>query len=254
MPLPKTLFISINTHGGIDSIDKKNGKEIPITYIPSNIKSLYKIDATPLGIDNVIRETDIVKYINVINKHINLAFPVNKIDDCKSASENDEFFIDKCINLITNELKSICKNEIKNNLKRKFNNFIEDNDYKMYCDFVNYGKIFQTIKYKSNDKIINKTFCYSSDEKNTLVSDIKIINKEYENIDLFDLLIEKNLCSKYTDDGYEISLEKILSYLSTNGVEKIIMFDLTCSNVIPENYFNSRYLRKLRRDVIRLND
>ena len=74
MNFPKTIILSINTHGGIDCLENKSSNKMELNYIypvikvPTNIKKLIIINSVPFGIDINITNLENENYINTIKK------------------------------------------------------------------------------------------------------------------------------------------------------------------------------------------
>jgi hypothetical protein len=235
MKLPSTILISINTHGGIDStIDTLSGERtLPIITIPYKLDTVIKIDSVPLGFSNYIQECETEKFINIIKNNLKNNICIEKCCDD----------IETLVN-ISNKIIFECKKMYKEKIKKNPKNIFYKN--------IQHDKTYKIKYFNSMDKIINKVFCYANDEKNEYIKNISILNKGYENIDLFELLHKNKLCKNYKD-GLEITLEKILNFFAENNVKKVIIYDFSCFRILPEEIFTQRYLRRLRRDEIKLN-
>jgi hypothetical protein len=235
MNFPSTIVLSINVHGGFDSIvDGITGeKKLPIIKIPDELDTFIKIDSVPIGYENYVNEKEIENYINIIKYQL-----------------KSNYYIEKCCNkrIILEQITTNIINKYKKTFKVYTKKYPDDEFYK----HIYFNKMYQIKKFNRMDKIINKSFCYSKDEKNKLIKNISILNKGYEYDDLFEILNKNCLCNRY-EGGLEISLYGILNFLVQQGVKKVIMFDFTCFNVLPEKEFTPRHLRKIRREELKMN-
>ena len=229
MEFPKIIVLTINTHGGIDctkdnTIDKNY--IYPIISIPNGIKKLTIIESVPFGIDINIADNDIVDYISTIKE--NFYWNYSKIDRIPFVKINK--IIDKTLNYLKN--KTIINLKNNKNIEKPFLRCLESKN------------IYKMNEYSHDDKIVNKTFCYEIKDITYKFNKIQIINTEFSNIDLFDLLNKE----KYFD-GYETTLENILNFLSSKGVENILIFDFTCNSFVPDNEISERMIRNFRREI-----
>jgi hypothetical protein len=228
MKFPKIIVLTINTHGGIYCIkDTTSDKNYiyPIITIPNGIKKLTIIDSVPFGININIENNDIEDYIRIIRE--NFYWNYTKIDKIPFLKINK--IIDKTINYIKN--KTINNSKNYKNIEKPFLRCLESKN------------IYKINKYSYDDKIVNKSFCYEIKDITHKFNKIQIINTEFSNIDLFDLLNKE----KYFD-GYETTLENILNFLSSKGVENILIFDFTC-NSVSNNEISERTIRNFRREI-----
>ena len=238
MEFPKIIVLTINTHGGIDCIkdnSNHNNYTYPIISIPNGIKKLTIIDSVPFGIDINIENNDIEDYIRIIRE--NFYWNYTKIDRIPFLKINK--IIDKTINYIKNKTINNYKN-YKNykNIEKPFLRCLESKN------------IYKINQYSHDDKIVNKSFCYEIKDITHKFNKIQIINTEFGNIDLFDLLNKE----KYFD-GYETTLENILNFLSSKGVENILIFDFTCYSFLPYDKISERTIRNFRREInLKLNN
>lgn len=246
MNLPSPIVLSINTHGGYDStIDAQSGMRIiPTIKIPKKINTLIKVDSVPIGYGNPVDEKDIKKFMNIIKQQLKIN--VENVANVANADDIDVSHSNiKILEKISKNIIHECKKmgQIKN--KKKPNVRFSKNIY--------YNKMYQIKKFNSMDKIMNKIFCYSKDEKNILIKNISILNEGYENVELFEILDKNFLCDKY-EDGLQISLKNILIFLAKQNVKKVIIYDFTCFGIVPEEVFTPRHLRKIRREELQSNN
>jgi hypothetical protein len=228
---PKTIVLTINTHGGIDCKKKNNTNDLefnwiyPIIEVPVEIKNLIIIDSVPFGISINISKIEIEKNINIIAKNY-----YNQYKNIKELSM-------KQIDLINDKnIEEIKKDTLKNKLNI-FNN-------QKYLRCIELKNIYNKKNYKSGDKIVNKSFCYEQKDKTNIYKNIKIINKDIDHIDLFDLVNT----DKYFD-GYQTTLENLLNFLINKGVENIIIYDFSCYTFLPNNKISERTIRNFRKEI-----
>lgn len=235
MNFPSTIVLSINVHGGYDSIiDESTGeRKLPIIKIPDELDTFIKIDSVPIGYENYINEKETDDYMNIIK------YQLKNIGDVAKCCQNTRI-LEYISKYIIYKCKKIYKAEKDKNPDDEF--------YKQ----IYYNKMYHIKKFNSMDKIINKKFCYSRYEKNKLIKNISILNDGYEDVDLFEILNKNWLCNEYRG-GLETGLGRMLNFLVQQGVKKVIMFDFTCFNVLPEKEFTPRHLRKLRREELQMN-
>jgi hypothetical protein len=233
---PKTIVLTINTHGGIDCIKSDNNNNLELTYkypiikVPTNIKNLIIIDSVPFGVDNNINNSGIKKNIDLVTK-----IYYKEHSNINNLSLNQ-------INVINEKIIEQIKNDTICNTKYKK---IDDKNF-LRC--VKLKNIYQQKKYKPDDKIVNKTLCYEIKDISNKYKNIQIINKELNNIDLFDLVKKK----KYFD-GYETTLENIINFFSNKDVENIIIYDFSCYTFLADNKMNDeiseRTVRYFRNEI-----
>lgn len=240
MEFPETILLTINIHGGIqcfpnDLINnpsnyKLNHLENDLIYstikIPKNINKLIIINSVPIGIDIHITNSQIVKYTNLIS---------NNYYKCNNNIEN--MSIEQIILLNKLIIDKIIDDTILN--VQKYTNMNEK-----FIKCVNSKYIYEQHIYSSDDVIVDKSYGFENFDKTNEFKNIQIINKNFENIDLFDLL-EKN---EYFD-GFETTTENILYFLSNKCVKNIIIFDFTCNTFLHEKKMSERTIRNFRREI-----
>lgn len=227
---PKTIVLTINVHGGIDCIKSDNDLELtykyPIIKVSMNIKNLIIIDSVPFGIDMNISDLQILENINLIKQNYYKKYSnINKL----SFSQ---------INMINEKIIEQIKNDTFYDAK------FQKIDNKNYLRCLKFKNIYQQKNYKSGDKIVNKTFCYEIKDITDKYKNIQIINKQFNNIDLFDLVKKE----KYFD-GYETTLENIINFFSNKGVENIVMYDFSCYTFLPDDKISERTIRNFRKEI-----
>jgi hypothetical protein len=229
MEFPKTIIITINTHGGIDCIKEKsndNNYLYPIITVPDSIKKLTIIDSVPFGIDIYIDDDEIINYTNVITDNFYQKY--NVIDDIDPVQINK--IIDNTVNYIKN--KTIDKYKKNKNIDKEYSRCLQSKN------------IYENKYFYPNDKIVNKIFCYEMIDKTNSYNNIQIINNKLNHIDLFDLVKKK----KYFD-GYETTLENILHFLSSKCVENVIIYDFSCYTFVHNDKISDRTIRNFRREI-----
>lgn len=234
MVFPKTIILAINTHGGIFCDEKKlennmiPNYEYPTFDVPNNIKKLVIVNSVPYGISIDISFQEIEDYNNSISNNFNQ----NNIDINKINNKSIDKIIDQTIIDIKNKTFSYIRNN--SNVNEKYLKSIKSNN------------IYKKSEFNSGNEIVNKMFSYKINENNYDLKNIKIINKEFYNIDLFDL-IDKNI--NQNKNAYNTSLKNILNFLSNQNVENIIIFDFSCYKFLPSDKISQRMIRNFRREI-----
>ena len=125
-----------------------------------------------------------------------------------------------------------------------FNKRYYKNIDKNYLRCIETKNIYKQKIYESGNNIVNKFFAYELLDISNKHKNIQIINKGFDNIDLFDL-VKKD---KYFD-GYETITENILNFLSNKGVKNIVIYDFTCYSFLPNNKISDRMVRSFRKEI-----
>ena len=254
--LPKTIILAVNVHGGSDSIDcinqidKEEFSTYPVTKIPSKIKNLIKIDAVPWGNDIIIDSNELNKFLKIIRDELLKIY----LEDVNL--NRLEYFVEKAVE----KIKNFYYNKYQS--KKKFLKYKSDgediNDYINVIEEPTFSRclmnkdICRINKMIGGELMVNKIFCYEKKDwymnRRAYFKKISILNFGLE-LDLFDLMENEGLCAKYQMDGLEIELNKLLEFLETKQVENIVMFDFSCSSLLPDDKFTPRDIRRFRREI-----
>jgi hypothetical protein len=255
MNLPKTIVIAVNVHGGTDSVDNS----FPAIRVPSKIKKLFKIDAVQWGNEIILNGCEHVSYLQTIKNELYKYHFEQNSSNCSNSFNptNLESFVKQ----VVGKIKSNCFNKYQS--KKNFNkhktigeeekNYISVIKDKNYLKCVMSKNIYKINNLVGDEFTVNKIFCY--DEEDIGVDALKYFNKisvlnvGYECVDLFDLMIKEGICVNYGTNGYETELKSLLEFLVSKQVENIVMFDFTCSSLLPHESFNNRHIRRFRREI-----
>jgi hypothetical protein len=257
---PKTAIISITTHGSIElngTADNLNPDVIPQFTINPKITQFYKYNAVAPGVINFISGTEEIPIRDIErsnSKKIENLFADNgdgsKINRAVRDVLNlhtDRTLINKGIpqvlDTIKNEVnkqmeetidgKKTEKTELEKKKIRAPGTFTEDDNESLqmateYVNQFNKGQnIYDCITGNPQRKMVNKT--YTLQEGNHASGEdwtISCLNFDFSKENIFDL-IDGGLAGKHHIDR-KITLEQIVNYLAGNGVENLIIIDLTC--------------------------
>jgi len=220
---PKIIILSISTHGTIS--DSYTNNPYTIIKIPKKIKQLIKIDVVQYGIANYMNDDELYEYNSIISNNV------------KNLESKNDIEIEKTINMISNKIKT--------NIYSNFSNENLDLDYVNYKSCVMTKNNCKIHNYEPDDYIVNKSYSYDKSDTNDKFKNISIYNEGILlNHDLIDYL-PKN---EYIDANI-VNLYEILNFLSEKNVEKIIIFDFSCSLFLPDKNFTQRDIRKYRREL-----
>jgi hypothetical protein len=227
---PKTLIISINTHGIVPT-DIENNISKPIFKKLKHPINLFKLNAVTYGVPFISSLNNTEKIINA------LKCIANKLDTNKiSPQEISGIFKKQCIMLNSDNTKNI----------------ITDSNQSTYLNlYANYSAfMFNIVETKVNKDYVEKIFLRFDEEKITDLSldydiqyfdyfnNIKLLN--VEGVSLFDLL--KQIGHEQTS----ISLTDLIDFLyNMTEMKNLIIIDLTCSNTENDRRNNSRIRREL---------
>jgi hypothetical protein len=233
-----TVVLFITTHGIV--VKENEDSDINTFVVPDGL-TIKRASASTPGECNIIEPEIVDSYVSLVN-----AF-MSELLSNRETTQNDA--IRKVFNSIHNKDKSELKNKRKYvKTMDKYGDDDDDDEYvEDYRRYVrNFGKGFSYKEFHSGDTIINKKFERKNSEstKNDWV--IKVMNLP-GNPDLFSFL------KRQTRHGDSITtLKEITDFLLTKEVTNIIIFDMTCSNIMmpDDKEYPERTVRRLRRDII----
>jgi hypothetical protein len=222
----ETVVLLITTHGSI--IAEEDGLEVKKFTVPDGITVKRGLVSAP-GECNLASDSELTAFAGILSTFIN------------SLKDNNDEIQNKTINLIMNVIrmhynkllpnrKQIVADLSKELSKTNTNISKDDTELLAYKGYVRqFDKGFNVNIFEPGDIMSNKLYTRTNDESvgNTLV--IKVIKgkNEGEGINLLPYLAEQN-----TNDKTSVTLEEIVNYFKKEGVEKVIIFDLSCSNMI----------------------
>jgi hypothetical protein len=233
--IPETLIIGINTHG---CYDVNSDNMIDKFIIPKNT-NIIKIDATCLGIDNMMTlET---------SEHIN-----RKIDEYVESIDDFSDY-----NMIITNINKIAKKLARKYGKRiKYDYFRKGN--KILANYIHHkDKSFLTKMHYEGSPILNKRFV-TFDE--TQIKNYEIV---LDDTDYFNQIVIYNMDS--TDimelvykhfNRNDVYLQELTELLVGMGAKTLIFVDLSCNTFLPTDLntvLSARDIRTLRRDLERDN-
>jgi hypothetical protein len=238
---PSIIVLLITTHGTVN-LDKN--EEVLTFTVPEGI-TIFRSLASTVGECNIINEDMVDKYIEII----------------KSNMENltNESTILDSVNEVTSAIRDIDigelperEKEIKNFRKKKLSEKAAEDSLRVYEGYY-YGidKSHNVTVKNPDEQMLNKI--YSRVDSEVTLNDwvIKAINLPGEP-DILKYLFRPRR-GKLAESS--ITLENIVDFFKSKGVEQLIIFDVSCSNIrdTEQSDISSRAARRIRRtDVTNL--
>ena len=244
MNIPKTLVVGINMHGELHFTESGSVKK---DVIPNNFR-VTVINAVAPGVPNIstFEKTEELseKIYNRIKrrKHWN-KLTKTQIDDL---AENIK---DLLVNTNKQQSKDIIREHqrlySKNKVNKSFQNYVH-----------NYDHSFKITSYDSGDKIPDKLYLKFQEGEVLIPDDVE--EKYFNSIILFNLEGEPDIFEILQSVGMDIdqiTTSQLIEFLSSLGVENLIMIDLSCS-VFKGNskHLTERNIRYTRRKIMSIGN
>jgi hypothetical protein len=236
MSFPETVIVVVTCHGNI--IVNKETDQPRTFHLPDKMK-LIKMSAVTPGVCNLTIDDDVDKFIEtILNKK-------NKKDMKKGLKHPEKY-----AQTLSDLYKSI-EEETVNDIFTA----TPDSDTQLRNDYIHHrDKSYKIITYDRNHPdVINKEYSRNNKtEQNSSAWDYGIycLNMEGKPD-----LISKLKGRSFMDKNVSIFLEEIVDYFHENGVKKIILFDLSCSNFEYDGdnkpIISDRNSRRIRLNMIK---
>ena len=242
----KTIILSITTHGGII---QESPEDIRVFTVPEGITIKRALISTP-GECNLLYSQEARMYLNFISNN------KKKLTSDIESIQNET--IQKIVDFIKKDslkgsilyAKEKEKELEQTSKKMKLNTEDEEilNTYTRFLNNINKG--FNIIFFNSGTQILNKLYTRYNIEKTKNDWSIQVMNMR----GMPDLLSFIRIQTRRGESV--ITLEEIINFLNQKGVENIIIFDFSCSNLMNEEQYeieDQREIRQKRRDIIKMN-
>jgi hypothetical protein len=239
----KTIILFITSHG---LIIEEQPEKIKLFTIPDGIIIKRALISTP-GECNIVGEQEVNGYVKLINSL------KSELTSNRETTQNEAIqkVVDTMEKIDYKESK-IIEDEIKELQSKSKKNKLSDVDLsrlQVRTGYIhNLNKGFNINFFGPGKQILNKTYIRSNLEstKNDWV--IKVLNIPGQP----DLLSFLKIQTRGGDTN--ITLEEIISFLKSKGVETVILFDLSCSNVADTDLTDvtERSTRRYRRDILNM--
>ena len=238
MSYPETVLLAVTSHGltKCDDISKK----VKTFNVPSDMR-IIKLSAVAPGVCNLTEPENLDKTIEPIVKKINKPDEFNKL-------------LRDPINYLE-EIADFIKNKEADTIKETINDKDPDFDRKIRDDYIHHRNKGYTIReYNPNNPMINKDFVRNNrTELNRGAWDFRISALNASEVGKPDLFNEITQRRTYADTDTTITLEEIVIFLKSKGVQQIIIIDLSCANFETESGKELTEIeeRNLRRDLLK---
>lgn len=276
---PKTIILLITTHGNV--IKNKDGQLNTFT-VPEGIK-LIRASSAVLGECNIISSWDNVGYIKAINAYKKDLTSVREQTQLNAAQAVLDGIANNDMSKDAYGVQKKKADELSR--KRKAGEDYNEDNYNTYTGYVSAlerGLSHSLNVFNSGERSVNKVFSRSNSQAESIDWILKVVNmpgqpdlmsflkrqlidvpdpeKPNEEQDEAEIYVDfkpenpyKKQYNKSKPRNSEISTEEIVAFLKSKGVETVIMFDVSCSNIIEHDSRddvsrreNRRYMRELR--------
>jgi hypothetical protein len=242
----KTIILSFTTHGGII---QESSEDVELFSVPEGM-TIKRVSISTPGECNLLSSDDADDYINLIYDHKNDLISDNDLLQNKTI-ENLVDIIKNAnyegpIQYVKDKVKELRQASKRIRLDTEHKDTL--NTYTRYLN--NLNKSFTIKKFDSGTEIYNKMFTRWNEDKTKYDWSIQVINIQ----GLPDLLSYLKLQTRRGESV--ITLKEIIYFLKSKGVENIIIFDFSCSNLMDNErneLIDERAVRRYRRDIIKMN-
>ena len=238
MSYPNTVLLAVTSHGltKCDDVSKK-----VITFNVPTAMKIIKLSAVAPGVCNLTEPENLDKTIEPIVKKI------NKPDEFTKLLRDPIRYLE--------ELADFIKNKEADTISATINDKDPDFDRKIRDDYIHHRNKGYTIReYNPNNPMINKDFVRNNrTELNRGAWDFRISALNASEVGKPDLFNEITQRRTYADADTTITLEQIVIFLKSKGVQQIIIIDLSCANFETEsgNELTEIEERNLRRELLK---
>ena len=242
MNTPKTLIIGIYMHG-ILPLDK-NG-EMQMQKVPKGLR-ITTINSVAPGITNISN----IETIETIAKQLS-----SKVKTKKNYNKLTKTQITNLTENIRDSLVNENKQHAFNIIKEYQHQYQYQYQYKVNTDFQHfayqYDNSFKIKTYESYDNIPDKLFIKFTNGEHSNPNNFpehyfnKIILYNLHELNLFEMLKTCGLTIEH------ISMEYLMEYFVSLGVQNLIIVDLSCSTFnADDNIISDRHIRQVRRHML----
>ena len=269
---PKTTFITITTHGCIyltPDMDIGNPNVIPRFDINPKISKMFKYNAVSPGVINFVAGNEDIN-VRDIERFGGKAFSESDVETINNTVRENIRMYPKDLNKVLDSVNtavssqmmreySTKKQEVKElEDKKKATGKLAENEqnliqmYKDYVDYFDRGRKWVDCLRDGDRKMIKKS--YVIQEGNIQIGEdwaITCLNFEGSRENLFDTVALANGVARTNHRDRVISIEQIVNYLADNGVEELIVIDLTCCPFLQ--MVNGREIEQIGTASRRLN-
>lgn len=238
MDVPKTLVIGIYMHG-ILPLDK-NG-EMQMQKVPKGL-NVTTINSVAPGITNISN----IEAIETIAKQLS-----SKIKTKKNYNKLTKTQITKITENIRDLLVEENKQHAFNIIKEyhySYSKYKVNNDFQHFA--YQYDNSFRIKTYDTYSSIPNKLFIKFTNGEQSNPNNFhehyfnKIILYNLQELDLFEMLETSGLTIEH------ISMENLMEYFVSLGVQNLIIVDLSCSTFNVDYKISDRHIRQVRRHML----
>ena len=236
---PSTIILAITTHGKIHLKDDYSPQSF---IVPDGMKIIRSLMSS-IGECNILNEGDVNKQVNIIEKNMKaLLKPKDQLDTVVN---------------VTGKIRKIDLDNLhykETKVKELRNKNINDMDFDEYeSKQIHEGFIHGfdkahiiNIKY-SGDRVLNKRYNRLEEEPTENDWVIKVVNMPGQP-DLLTYLLKLK-----SDETSTITFEDIVLFFKSKGVETLIVFDFSCSDIMDKDGWmnvSPRTTRKIRRSIL----
>jgi hypothetical protein len=251
---PKKVLLSITTHGVLKTWKSERGDIADTFRIPEDI-TLFKINVSSLGECNFMRPEVVKEFTSVVKRYepYILRHKTKKSD--KTLSKHKLESLSRTIR--SKELKEEIKdaqNEVKNFFKQiKKGEKISDAElerFNLLSTYVDaYDRSYRVSVFSPGEITTNKTYSRTNVEATKTDWVIKALNMKGQP-DILQYLFVQTRGGKS-----QITLQDLVDFLKSKGVEEIFLVDFSCSvfqDIDSYEDLSPRAVRRTRRDIISL--
>jgi hypothetical protein len=224
------IILFITTHGII--VKEDENADFNTFTVPQGITIKRTLASVP-GECNFMDDETVEEYVSLVNRFMS------------ELTSNRETTQNYAIEKISNAMHKSDKNKIKISLNETYDD--DDFDEVDYNNYVNqFDKSFNYKQFLPGEEMINKQFKRTNELVKKHDWSINIMNMPGHP----DLLSFLKIQTRRGDSI--ITLKEIVDFLKNKGVTQIILFDMSCSSIMNNEYneYNQRVIRKSRRNII----
>ena len=246
---PKTTFITITTHGCVyltPDMDIGNPNVIPRFDINPKITKMFKYNAVSPGVINFVAGNEDID-VRDIERFGGKAFSESDVETINNIVRENMRMYPKDLNKVLDSVNtavstqmmreySTKKQEVKElEAKKKATGKLDEDEqeflqmYKDYVDYFDRGRKWVDCLRDGDRRMIKKS--YVIQEGNIQIGEdwaITCLNFAGSRENIFDTVALANGVSRSNHKDRVITIEQIVNYLADNGVEELIVIDLTC--------------------------
>ena len=239
MNISKTMVVGINMHG---ELHLKQDGSLRKDIVPNNFR-INVVNAVAPGVTNIIS----VETIEKISEKIS-----NKIKHIKNWDKLTKKF-DKLSEGIQDLLVRTNKKQAEENVKEHQRLYAKNKVHLSYQEFANSCEhTFKITSYESGDTIPDKLYLKFEEEK--ILNPDNIEENYFNKITLYNLEGEPDVFEMMKSVGLDIdqiTTAQLIEFLSSLGVENLIIVDLSCSVFKGDSkHLSERNIRYMRRKML----